>query len=95
MQSARDIALLVKSENASAERRISPSWTIAQLKTKLESVTGIPPSCQRLTLKLPGQDEVLIEAPDEETTQIGSWPLQAYAEIHVRAYMFPRTIVTL
>lgn len=34
-----------------AERRINPSWTIAQLKTKLEHVTGIPPGYQRLRLR--------------------------------------------
>ena len=32
----------------SAERRISPSWSIGQLKAKLEPVTGIPPSVQQL-----------------------------------------------
>ncbi|KAL6251949.1 hypothetical protein RBB50_002159 [Rhinocladiella similis] len=32
----------------SAERRITPSWTISQLKSKLEPVTGIPASFQTL-----------------------------------------------
>ncbi|KIW13620.1 hypothetical protein PV08_08811 [Exophiala spinifera] len=32
----------------SAERRITPSWTVSQLKTKLEPVTGIPASSQTL-----------------------------------------------
>merc|ERR1711939_1236353 len=32
----------------SAERRITPSWTISQLKSKLEPVTGIPASAQSL-----------------------------------------------
>lgn len=31
-----------------AERRITPSWTISQLKTKLEPVTGIPASAQSI-----------------------------------------------
>jgi tubulin-folding cofactor B len=77
--------MLVQSELASSERRISPAWTLAQLKTRLEPITGIPPSCQRLTLRLPGQEEVVMEAQDDETAPVGSWPLQAYAEIIVRA----------
>lgn len=32
----------------SSERRITPTWTIEQLKTKLEPITGIPSSCQSL-----------------------------------------------
>ncbi len=84
LQTAHDIPLQISSENASAERRITPSWSVAQLKTKLEPVTGIPPSSQRLTLKLPGQEDVPIEAEDEERVQLGRWPLQPYAEIQVR-----------
>ena len=35
----------------SAERRITPSWTVSQLKTKLEPITGIPASSQSLHTK--------------------------------------------
>ena len=35
----------------SAERRMTPSWTISQLKTKLEPITGIPASSQSLCTK--------------------------------------------
>ncbi|KEF51266.1 uncharacterized protein A1O9_12616 [Exophiala aquamarina CBS 119918] len=35
----------------SAERRITPSWTISQLKSKLEPVTGIPSPSQSLRTK--------------------------------------------
>lgn len=83
LQTAADIPLQIISENASAERRITPAWTIAHLKTKLESVTGIPPSVQQLTLKLPDQGDIVMEAGDEESVQVGRFPLQAYAEIHV------------
>jgi hypothetical protein len=56
LQSAPDIPLTITVPGPSptsppllsAERRISPSWTIRQLKAKLEPVTGIPPSAQRL-----------------------------------------------
>ncbi|KIW99449.1 uncharacterized protein Z518_11188 [Rhinocladiella mackenziei CBS 650.93] len=35
----------------SAERRITPSWTVAELKRKLEPVTGIPASSQSLRIR--------------------------------------------
>lgn len=83
LQTAADIPLQITSENASAERRITPSWSVAHLKTKLESVTGIPPSSQKLTLRLPDREGVAIEAEDEDGVQLVRWPLQPYAEIHV------------
>lgn len=84
LQTGRDIPLFVRSNNASSERRITPSWSLAHLKTKLEPITGIPPSCQSLKLKLPGHDEVAMEAQDEGGVQLSHWSLQAYAEIYVR-----------
>ncbi|MCJ1249670.1 hypothetical protein MMC30_006896 [Trapelia coarctata] len=84
LQTGRDIPLFIRSSNASSERRITPAWSLAQLRTKLEPITGIPPSCQSLTLKLPGHDEVAMEAQDEEGVQLSHWSLQAYAEINVR-----------
>ena len=83
MQTAHDIPLQVTSENSGSERRITPSWSIAQLKTKLEPVTGVPPSAQKLSLRLPNQPEIALEAADEENMQLARFPLQAYAEIHV------------
>ncbi|TVY64329.1 Cell polarity protein alp11 [Lachnellula suecica] len=83
MQTASDIPLLITSENSSSERRITPSWTIGQLKAKLEPITGIPPLSQRLVLKLGSQQSVPIEASDEENTQLGGFSLAPYAEIHL------------
>ena len=82
MQTAGDVPLLVSSENSSSERRITPSWTIGQLKAKLEPVTGIPPLSQKLVLKH-GNQTTPIEAADEENTQLGAFPLAPYAEIIV------------
>lgn len=83
MATAGDLPLLVRSENSSSERRVTPSWTIAQLKGRLEPVTGVPASCQRLTLNIASQPPQVIEAADEDSTQIAAWPLQAYAELQV------------
>ncbi|KAK4550673.1 hypothetical protein LTR36_000252 [Oleoguttula mirabilis] len=83
MNTALDIPLLIASENSSSERRVSPSWTITQLKTRLEPITGIPASCQRLSLKVASQTPQPIEAQNEDATQLANWPLQTYAEIYV------------
>lgn len=82
MQTAADIPLLVTSDNSSSERRITPSWSIGQLKSKLEAVTGIPPSYQKITLRV-NQQGIPVEAADEENTQLAAFPLAPYAELHV------------
>ncbi len=47
----------------SAERRITPSWTVSQLKSKLEPITGIPASSQSLRTK--PLDGIQIQFQDE------------------------------
>lgn len=85
MTTARDIPILITSTASSSERRITPSWTLAHLKTKLEPVTGIAPASQKLTLRLPDQSrESPLEAEDEDSVQVGTWPLVPYAEIKVQ-----------
>ena len=89
MTTTRDIPILITSTASSSERRITPSWTIAHLKTKLEPVTGVAPSSQILALRLPDrQEETAIEAEDEESVEIGRWPLVAYAEIKVWSFYY-------
>lgn len=78
-----DVPLRVVSENTSSERRITPSWSISRLKAKLETVTGIPPSSQKLFLKPSAQESIPIEASDEDSTYLTSFPLVAYTELHV------------
>jgi hypothetical protein len=80
---AADIPLFITSPNSSSERRITPSWSIAHFKTRLEPITGIPASSQKLTLRVGTQDGTAIEADDEEKTQMSAFLLQAYAEINV------------
>jgi len=86
MHTAADVPLNIVSDNSRSERRISPSWTIAHLKERLEPITGIPSSSQKLTLKLGGsQSSVVLSALNEETTQLSQFPLQPYAELNVGA----------
>ncbi|KAL9058809.1 MAG: hypothetical protein Q9162_001533 [Coniocarpon cinnabarinum] len=84
MQAAADVPMQVRSESSLSERRISPAWTIAQFKQRLEPITGIPSSFQRLTVKShSSQPDVPLEAANEEITQLSAFALQAYAEINV------------
>lgn len=76
--------MYVTSEYTSAERRITPSWSIAQLKTKMEPITGIPPSSQRIALKTLTNETIPIEAADEENTYLQNYPLAPYAEFQVK-----------
>ncbi|OAA66471.1 hypothetical protein SPI_01047 [Niveomyces insectorum RCEF 264] len=89
-----DVPLLVISENAASERRITPAWSITQLKAKLEPITGIPPSAQRLFLATATTttttsaaathaDKIPLAAADEDATQLVQFPLRPYAELHV------------
>lgn len=83
LQTARDVPLQIRSESSASERRISPSWTLAHLKTKLEPITGIPPSNQKLTLKISGRPEAIMHAVDEDAVQLVQWDLLPYSEIYV------------
>jgi hypothetical protein len=84
MASLHDVPLLIKSKNASSERRISPAWTISQLRARLEPITGIPVSAQKLQL-----GSVVIEAVDEDATSLASFGvLQPYAELQVSCREF-------
>lgn len=85
-----DIPLLVVSDNSSSERRITPSWSISTLKAKLEPVTGVPPSSQRIFLKASAQESIPIAANDEDSAYLASFPLVAYAELHVSVLILLR-----
>lgn len=83
MTTTADVPLLIISENARSERRISPAWTIAQLKGRLESITGVPVSSQRLILRVASWPDQNLQTVDQENTQLGAFTLQSYAELHV------------
>lgn len=78
-----DVPLYVVSDYAASERRITPSWSISQLKAKLEPVTGIPPSCQQIFLKTSSGEKIAVEAPNEESVFLQQFPLAPYAELQV------------
>lgn len=52
------ISVWISSTDSYSERRLTPHLTIAELKCKLQPITGIPVSSQRLALNcLPGQPD--------------------------------------
>ncbi|OAX80971.1 hypothetical protein ACJ72_04691 [Emergomyces africanus] len=69
------------SASFASERRITPTWTVSQLKTKLETMTGIPPSSQRLKLKSPGREDQWVDGEDRV---VGDWGLSRGCEFEVR-----------
>ena len=83
MATERDVPMNITAPDVSAERRITPSWSISQLKAKLESVTGVPPGHQRLILRVPGTPAVALAASDEDSAQLSNWTLVAQAQIEV------------
>lgn len=89
-----DVPLQVVSENSASERRITPSWTIGQLKARLEPITGIPPLSQTLSLRVKGAaGPVAIQAVDEENTRLDGFGLVPYAELHVRLAACPPSLL--
>lgn len=91
----RDIPMFVSSSTTSSERRISPSWTVAEFKRRMETVTGIPAEHQALVMRSrrTGADALVPSAVDEAGTVpirgegevMGAFGLFEYGEIHVRS----------
>ncbi|WEW61834.1 hypothetical protein PRK78_007331 [Emydomyces testavorans] len=77
---ASDGASGERASSFATERRITPTWTISQLKGKLETVCGIPVSSQRLRLKAPGREDQWIDGDDQ---LIGDFGLGKGCEIEI------------
>ncbi|KAK5070819.1 hypothetical protein LTR64_003793 [Lithohypha guttulata] len=66
-----------------SERRITPSWTLSELKTRLEPITGIPASSQFLrTLSIDGQTWITL-SPDSALAGDARWGLTRNSELQV------------
>ncbi|EPS45206.1 hypothetical protein H072_811 [Dactylellina haptotyla CBS 200.50] len=80
----KDIIVLVSSENAVIERRVSSSWTISTLRSKLEPVTGIPPSAQNLSYQPPDMvGATSLGGFDEDTVLISTLNWRNYTKLFV------------
>lgn len=67
-----------------SERRVTPSWTVMQLKGKLETMTGVPPGSQRLRVKVSGRPDQWAENDDR---LVAEWGLVKGSEIEVGVAM--------
>lgn len=67
------------------ERRVTPTWTVNQLKGKLETMTGVPPGSQSLRVKVPGRPVQWMEGEDR---RIDEWGLVKGCEIEVGLSLF-------
>lgn len=91
-----DIVIYITSEQVSSEKRITPSWTIAELKAKLEPITGIPPGSQKLTVYGPatGSGQHILDNDDSDRP-IGDYHLVPYGRIQVEDLRPPGSAVDL
>jgi len=80
LETATDVPLLVVSANSRSERRISPHWNIDQLAARLEPITGVPASAQKLSLRAAERSCPLVNAG---STQLSTYKLWDYTELHV------------
>jgi tubulin-folding cofactor B len=71
------VPLRIVSAHTTSERRVAPEWTVAQLKARLEPITGVPIEHQRILLN---GDE--LAAPD--TALLASLSLVPLSELQVR-----------
>ena len=65
--------------------------TLGRFKSRMEPVTGIPPSAMRLVLKMPGRPDVAMEGREragesEEEVLLGRWGLVEGGEILVSSF---------
>ena len=86
-QTSVDIPMIICSDDVSCERRISPSWTVTQFKSRLEPITGIPTSSQQIFVQSGVSSrpdaKIALETQDEDSTQLAGFGLRPYGEIHV------------
>ncbi|OQE16443.1 hypothetical protein PENSTE_c024G05453 [Penicillium steckii] len=85
-----DVSVIITAASASrianaeptfvTERRVTPSWTLMQLKGKLETMTGVPPGSQTLKIKVPGRNDQWMEG---DGRRIEEWGLMKGVEIEV------------
>ncbi|KAK9464339.1 CAP Gly-rich domain-containing protein [Lipomyces arxii] len=84
-----DVSVIVTSANTTSERRISYDWSISHFKTRLEQITGIPSSAQKLQLYVSeAEDPVIIVAPagySDNDANVGMFAdrIVPYARLHV------------
>lgn len=78
-----DISIYVTSDLTSSERRLSPEWTINQLKHKLEVITGVPPDNQKLVLYASSTSKESGTELNNDHAQLKDYSPVAFSRLHV------------
>lgn len=80
-----NVPVFVTSEQTSSERRVNGTWTLAELKDRLEKITGVPPQVQKLVVyPTSGNTENPIEVGEQDDNKtLDSFGITAYGRIHV------------
>lgn len=80
-----DFPVFFTSDLTSSERKISPGWTLAYLKKRLEQTTGIPARFQVLQYypDRANNEFVVLKGANEETTFLEQFGIVPYSRIHV------------
>lgn len=83
MPSAPDITIDIVSQHARSEQRISPSWTLLRLKTRLAPITGIPIAAQTLSIRLASGQSIALTDDDALLADHSAQLSSAEAEIKI------------
>ena len=76
------VTVFVVSPDTRSERRYDLHLTVGQLKTKLESVTGIPVPAQQITLHN-NEDDSAIATLDDDSKPLGFFGLRDWQALKV------------
>lgn len=87
------VSVYVISPDTRSERRFDLHLTVEQLKAKLESVTGIPTSAQRITLHNSEDDAAAVSTLDDDTRPLGFYGLRDWQALKVSSQVPPPTSI--
>ncbi|KAJ3028169.1 UNVERIFIED_CONTAM: hypothetical protein HDU68_002315 [Siphonaria sp. JEL0065] len=75
------VTLFVSSEGVTSERRFDKGQTIAQLKERLEPITGVP--CATMKITLFSKTDAPLCSLDDDSKMLGFFPCENFMRIHV------------
>lgn len=78
------VTVFVVSPDTRSERRFDLHLTVEQLKTKLEHITGIPVSAQRITVQNSEEDSSVVATLSDDSRPLGFYGLRDWQVLKVR-----------
>ncbi|KAL5531235.1 hypothetical protein ACEPAG_4112 [Sanghuangporus baumii] len=77
------VTVFVVSPDTRSERRLDLHLTVQQLKTKLEPITGIPVSAQRISVKNSEEDSSVVAILDDDNRLLGFYGIRDWQVLKV------------